>query len=373
MKKLQISKLIIYSSIMFLTGSCFEKFDEKPNNQIDSIAWNQVADTGISVYSSSYNDGNLNLISGDKLLYNFQINRENNSVFNFVEFQTRPGWFKLPVSKEFLVTRTELDVILFAINSNSLSAPEKISPKDLDHTFVRFEDIPFWSGYDAFGLTEQGHVLVPYRTSVNGLAENNPSFLLISVSNNGSLIIINDVKIIKLNIVNYYDITSVVYASANFFYVKVGNNLVKIDHQGNATLETSIDGIKFVQLQNKIVGIGYRDSSKKIAILEADLDGSNIKVLNETPSSDNPTHLNFTEIDNRIVAFRDDKIYEFVDLSTNPTLRELNNSNLENVLISSMFLSKNGEIMITTQCRTLCGGLYSKPLDKFFDYKKIEE
>ncbi|MFD2035797.1 hypothetical protein ACFSKL_13420 [Belliella marina] len=369
MKNTLLSKLIFFFSIVSLTISCVEKFDDDATNPVNGIDWVNIADIGTSVYNHSYVDNNLNLISGDKLFYHFEIKGQNNNSFNFEEYQTRPGWFKLPITKDFLVTRTELDVNVFAINTNAISAPISIKPIDLDPTFVRFEDMPFWSGFDAFGLTENGHVLIPYRTSINGLAENNPSFLLISLKKESTNIIVSEIKVVKPSVINYYDSVSIVFANGNFFYVKVGNNLLKIDHQGNVKVETKIDGIKFSKLDNKIIGIGYANSTKETTIFEASLNGSNFKAISKSSSNDNPTLFNYTGINNRVVGFLDDKIYELVDLASNPKLRELNNSKLESTLISSIFLSNNGEVTVTTQCRTLCGGIYSKPLDKLFDYK----
>ncbi|MCH7402652.1 hypothetical protein ACFOUP_05005 [Belliella kenyensis] len=355
--------------IILIAFGCIEKINKEEPSLSSRTEWAKVDDIATSIYSVSQQGGNINLLSGDHLYYNYNFKGSESKTFNYTAHQTRPGWFRLPISENFLVTRTEIEINVFAINPNGVSAPLTINPKTLDDTFVRFEDTAYWSGYGAFGLTETGNVLIPYRTIRNGLAENNPSFLLISLAKENNAIVIKETKVIKPNVISYYDSVNVLFANDDFFLVRVGNRIVSIDTRGNYRVEANADGAKFVKLADRIVGVGYSNNSKETSIFEMNLDGSNFMTKVKTVVKENLLSYNYTAVDNRIIAFLDDKIFELTNINNKPDLRELNNSKLEDTFISAIFVTNDQKITITTHCRTLCGGIYEKDLDKFFEFK----
>ncbi len=352
----------------WLNFACSKDNDKDMDPNTSQTNWEKSKGFEEGIFNSLYIDNKLYLV-GANTFYKEAMMNELNSPFGFERYITRPGWHKLPVSNKVLATRTELDVFILPVSNLSDEKFLKVDLKSYDPTFIKIEDIPRWQS-EGLGISGNGTVMVPYRTAKDGIAENNPSIMLIKTSNQDNSIVINEVKIIKLQILNYYDLVYQVDSFDNFFLVTVGNVVVQISDTGTITTLGTFNSIRSMTIKNEIISFGIDRVKNEVSYFKSKMDGGNRQLVSKFPLEPLFDGLELTSINDKIVGFKNDKIYLIEIESNKMKLSELNNSKLEGGFITSITSVNQNMVLVTATCHIICGG-YTKASDKFFERKKI--
>lgn len=366
---MDISKIRILALTVFTVWISFSCSKDEDSNLTPSTSQtNWVKSNGFDegIINSIYIDNKLFLM-GDNSFYKDASLTSANIPYKFEKFNSRPGWHKLPVSNTVLATKTELEIFILPVSGLADENIVKLNPKTFDPAFIKFEDIPRWQS-EGMGISGSGVVLVPYRTAKEGIAENNPSFLLIKTSQVNNKIFVTDVKVIKSEIINYYDQAYQMSSFNNFFIVTVGNVIVQISDQGVVSNIGTFNSFISTIANNEIHSFGINRAAKEVSYFKSKLDGTNRQLVSKRPIEPLFDGLELTSVDNKIIGFKNDKIYLIEMGSSGMKMTELNNAKLEGGFITSILLVNENTVLATTLCHVICGG-FTKSLDKFFEIK----
>lgn len=369
LKIVNISKIKIIALTVFavwVSFSCSEDEDSNVRPNTTQTDWVKSNGFDEGIINSIYIDNKLFLM-GVNTFYNDASMSASNVPFIFEKFNSRPGWHKLPISSKILVTKTELDVFLFPVSNLSDENHIKINPKEIDPTFIKFEDIPRWQS-EGMGISGSGSVLIPYRTAEEGIAENNPSFMLINTSLVNNNIAVSDVKVINPEIINYYDQVYQIDSFENFFIVTVGNVVVQINDQGIVSNIGTFNSFRSTVANNEIHSFGINRTSGEVSYFKSRIDGTNRQLISKRAIEPLFDGLEITSINDKIIGFKNDKIYLIEMGSSGMKMTEMNNAKLEGGFITSIVLVNDNTVLVTATCHIICGA-YSKSLDKFFETK----
>ena len=347
--------------------ACTKEDSTDVNPNTGQTDWTKSQGINEGILNGALIDNQVYLVGSNTFYTNAQA-LGNNSPFNFDKYISRPGWYKLPVSDKILVTRTETNIYIAPVSNLNESNFIKIDPKDYDSSFTGFEDIPRWQS-EALGISGSGVALVPYRTSQEGIAENNPSFFLIKTSLVGEKLTLNEVKLIKPNVIDYYDQIYQIESFDEFFIVNIAGEVLQVNDRGDKLKIGAFNSFKSVILKGELFSFGVHNTNQEITLYQSTPDGKNRKVTNTFPIDLTFSNLKLTTINNEIIGFNNDKIY-LIDIESNRlNLTELNNSKLEGGYISSIIQVNEETVLVTTLCNVICGG-FTKQLTNFFELKQ---
>ncbi|MCH7400135.1 hypothetical protein MM236_19220 [Belliella sp. DSM 107340] len=367
MGKTQI-KIIIYILILgYISFSCSKEDGENINPNIQQTEWAQSSSVFDGIINGAMIDGKLILMGYNSIYNDVQLNVENNP-FIFEKFISRPGWYKLPISSKILASRTETDIYIAPLSNLQESSFVKIDPRSYDASFTGFEDIPRWQS-EALGISGSGAVLVPYRTSQEGIAENNPSFFLIQTSLNGQELTVINIVSIKPQVIDYYDQIYQIVSFEDYFIINIAGEVLQISDQGETTRIGSYNSYKTVILKDEMYSFGTHNTNQEITLYKSNKNGTQRQIANKFPIDPVFANLQLTTINDQIIGFNNDKIY-LVNVGTNRlSLTELNNSKLEGGFISSINQVNSETVLVTTTCNAVCGS-FTKRISNFFEEKK---
>lgn len=369
LKIVNISKiriLVLTAFTVWVSFSCSKDEDSNLTPSTTQTNWIKVNGIDEGIINSTYEENKLFLM-GANTFYNDASITSTNTPFIFEKFNSRPGWHKLPISNKVLATKTELDIFILPVSGLADENNIKINPKTFDPTFIKFEDIPRWQS-EGMGISGKGSVLIPYRTAQEGIAENNPSFMLINTSLINNKIAVTDVKVINPEIINYYDQVYQIDSFDSFFIVTVGNVIVQISDQGVVSNVGTFNSFRSTVAHNEIHSFGINRTSGEVSYFKSRIDGSNRQLISKRAIEPLFDGLEITSIDNKIIGFKNDKIYLIEMGSSGMKMREMNNAKLEGGFITSIVLVNDNAVLVTATCHIICGA-YSKSLDKFFEIK----
>ncbi|MCH7405907.1 hypothetical protein [Belliella aquatica] len=369
LKIVHLSKIRILVLTMFavwISFSCSE--DEDSNLTPNTTQTNWVKSSGFDegIINSIYTDNKL-YIMGANTFYSDASITSTNTPFIFEKFNSRPGWHKLPISNTVLASKTELDIFILPVSGLADENHIKINPKTYDPTFIKFEDIPRWQS-EGMGISNSGSILVPYRTAKEGIAENNPSFLLINTSEVNTKIIVTDVKVVNPEIINYYDQVYQIDSFNDFFILTVGNEIIQISDLGVVSNIGTFNSFRSTVSNNEIHSFGINRTLGEVSYFKSRIDGTNRQLISKKSIEPLFDGLEIISINNQIIGFKNDKIYLIEMGSNGMKMTELNNAKLEGGFITSIVLVNENTVLVTATCHVICGA-YSKSLDNFFEVK----
>ena len=361
-------KIIAYASfICWLSFACSKDNDEDMVPYTPQTNWEKSKGLEEGIFNSLYIDNKLYLLGASNFYKDGNIS-DTNIPFSFEKYITRPGWHKLPVSNKVLATRTELDVFILSVSNLTEDQFLKIDLKSFDPTFIKLEDIPRWQS-EGLGISGNGTILIPYRTAKEGIAENNPSLMLIRTSNKNNEIVIEEVKNIKLQVLSYYDLVYQVDSFENFFLITVGNIVIQLTDQGEVSTVGAFNTLRSLIIKDEVISFGIDRIKNEVSYFKSRMDGGNRQLVRKIPLEPLFDGLELTSINDKIIGYKNDKIY-LIELETNKMkLSELNNSKLEGGFITSIISINENKVLVTATCHIICGG-YTKPLNNFFEIKK---
>lgn len=362
MKKLYLMRFLLplVASLAFI--ACSDDDEPKDDNPVTSVPWTKVENLTGDVYNSQLINDKLTILGRNNLFYDVQLDAVS-SPQSIVNFLTRLGRYRLPLSQDVFISRSETEVFLFPINAVNRDNATILDLKTFDPDFSTFEDIPFWQG-DVMGMDPAGTtVLVPYRTIVNGLATSNPNYLLLKIGLEGGKVVVREHKLIKEQLRDYYVETTSIRSMRNFFMTVIEGSTYKINHNGDLELLAN-SALRGVELDNQIYFFSENRDTGKVSVINADINGGNRRSIGEFDLSLETLSAGYSVVDNKIIGYSGKNIF-LVTLAANSVKSELLNSQGMEGSISSM--AKVGDKVLITLIRSGQGGAVTKPLANFID------
>jgi hypothetical protein len=373
MKNQMTSRLLTLGLLLVSLTNCKEKDEVTPEPPVVAVVdWKQSENFTVGMFNSKIIEDKLYAISADEFYYDVDINSATQTQ-SFRQYLTRVGRYKLPVSNKIVVTRTENEIFIFPSNDIKVENAARLKLIDLDPDFKVFEDIPLWQG-EAFGITNSGAVLIPYRVQVNGIGIDSPYFVLIKTEIENGKVVIKDTKIIQENLIFYYDNCYRLQSFDNFFLAQVGINTFKIADNGTVEKMSEYDA-RAIKTNNEITSIEVDRNTGDIYIRRGDLNGNNWRLIGKYPFIQTLNQAEYAFIDNKIVAYLGNNLYHVIIEGNNLKLVELENSKLEGGRITSITQLAGQNIMVTTSCDgpiRNCG-VFTKSLSDFFKPKNLNK
>ncbi len=365
MKKLNFAEFLFLASISILLFSCSgdDEINPKIEVPVTSVPWEKVQGLSLDVYNSLYKEEKLTILDRNNLFFDTQLDAVGNPQ-SIVNFLTRLGRYRLPLSKDVFVSRSETQLFLFpnaeVNNENSLV----VDPKNYDPTFSSFEDIPFWQG-DVLGLDPNGTtVLVPYRTTENGFATSNPNFLLLKIAFEEGKVVLNEHVLIKENFTSYFVETENIRSLSNFFLIQVEGKTYSIDFKGELRLIADAP-LTPVELEDQLVFFQENRVEGKIAVWVSDKNGANLSAFGEFTLSLEKLGANYSSVDNQIVGYSGRNLFMVNLGSSSATAQMLNNNGIEGAI--SSITQVGAEDVLITLVSSGQGGAVIKPVAHFKD------
>lgn len=351
----------LLASLVFM--ACSDDDEPKDENPVTSVPWAKVPNLNNDVYNSLFINNKLTILDRNNLFYDIQLSAAGNPQ-SIINFQTRLGRYRLPLSQDIFVSRSETEVYLFPNSSVKSDDATKVNIKTFDPDFSSFEDIPFWQG-DVLGMDPAGTtVLIPYRTTVNGFANNNPNYLLLKTSIQDGKVIINDYKLIKEQLKDYFVETAAIRSLKNFFLVVVEGSTFKINLNGEIELLAN-SPLRAVEKENQIYFFEENIDTGKVRITNADINGGNRRSIGEYDLSLETLRASYSVVDNQIIGYSGKNIFLISISGSSIKTEPLQNDGIEGS-ISSITKVGTDKVLITL-IRLGQGGAVTKPLANFID------
>lgn len=366
--KLPIAILMIlqFALIISCNQDSEDEIDTLPTQQV--APWNKRASLPEGLFNSYNSESGLVAI-GNRNLYLSTGN--DNSTFNshnFENFLTRAGRYKLPLSDDRIVINTERDIRIFPNNAINLANGVEISVFDIDPNFVSFEFIPFWQG-ESIGMTKNGVALIPYRAADgSGNTLPNPNYFLIKTQMAGGRVTVTEQKIIKPSNFPNFATVSRMESFDNFFVTRVGSATMSIMEDGTFR-EINRSQSRSLKMENEVWNLALDRVVNEITIFKS-VDNGGSWTNSGTYSVSNPDIMTaeFRGIDGQLVAFTPKQLFRVRVLSDRMEVIELDNTNVDGGIISSLTKTNNDEVFLTVICdgnNEVCGG-YFKSINNFF-------
>lgn len=261
---------------------------------------------------------------------------------------TRKGRYKIPISENFLASRSEVEIFLIPITTPLGDADLIISPKQMDSQFAALEDIPIWQS-KVMGINDEGSILFSYRTSEQNIAHNNPRFLLVKPTYQNGKIEIKDVKIIKHEFITWFDNNYSIESIGKFFHVQISSATFKIDNQGVVTHFIDFPS-RSVLKENNLITFGFNNREGKLIVYSTNPGNQSPSVIGQKEEASKYLNAEFEMLNNRIIGFKNDLLFE-VKLGNGIEIIDLDNSNLKGNTITSISLFDENQVLITSLCR----------------------
>jgi hypothetical protein len=338
--------------------------DPEPPVNVEIVDWEKLQSIDQRIINAKNFEGKVHAIGVSEIF--LDIKQEiPPAPFSKRSFLTRIGRYMSPFNNEILVTRTESEIFIFDLNNLDENNALRISGSDLDENFKSFEDIPLWNG-ELMGLSLDGHVLIPFRNVVNGIALDNPSFALLELEMNNGTLEVKNKTIIEEQIFFSFNTCNRVQSFSDFFTVQIGSRVFRISAEGEMVEIFNNSNVIF-NFGEELRTFELDRAANEFVLQRGTIDGLNWSVLGRFPNLPALRNARFTEIDNKIIGFEGIDIFEVQLVGGDINLKYLQDNNLQGGAITSI-LSYEDQVLITTNCvnpSTNCG-VFLKSKEDFF-------
>jgi hypothetical protein len=317
--------------------------------------WEKLTVFTEDMYNATYSDGKFTALGRNFLYYNASLESENERQF-LGNYLTRLGRYKLPLSDNTFVSRTEADVFIFPMGKLEEDNAVILNMTKIDPDFKAFDDVQYFTG-NVLGLNKSGTVaLIPYRTSKGSISIDDPSFLLMKIQLDEGKASVTDTLIVTEKFLDYFAETTKVNSYENFFLVEIDAFLTYlVDHEGIFE-KVSNYRIEAVEFGEKVYFIEENRDSKKLVVYSSGLDGKERILVGETALFEDLRNAAYTVIGDQIVGYTGDKIFKVKIENNQVSLEMLANGSISGS-ISSMVQVGENEVVITV-IRLGQGGAY---------------
>lgn len=363
MKSLKFASIIL---VLFSLMSCKDTEEINPEKNTPLVEWVKLDNVDRRILNTKVINGKLHAVSNVDFYYDLKVN-ESAEIQSFRDYITRIGRYRAPFNGDLLGTRTESDILIFPSYDISLEKGVRIKGLELDESFKSFEDVPVWRG-DMFGISNNGSVLIPYRSVQNGIAENTPHFFLFNAKLENDKIEFSEVLKIKQELFSSYQDCNKILSFDDFFLVQIGNRTFKIDNAG-VIEEISTNPVIAFKFSQELRSLELDRVANEFIYKKADSNGMNWQVLGRLPNVPALRNAEFVEIDGRIIGFDGLDIFEVAITNGNSlNINYFQSNKLEGGYITSISKLNENTIIISTNCNapsTNCG-IFSKSVSEFF-------
>jgi hypothetical protein len=317
--------------------------------------WEKLTVFTEDMYNATYSDGKFTALGRNFLYYNASLESENERQF-LGNYLTRLGRYKLPLSDNTFVSRTEADVFIFPMGKLEEDNAVILNMTKIDPDFKAFDDVQYFTG-NVLGLNKSGTVaLIPYRTSKGSISIDDPSFLLMKIQLDEGKASVTDTLIVTEKFLDYFAETTKVNSYENFFLVEIDAFLTYLlDHEG-VFEKVSNYRIEAVEFGEKVYFFEENRDSKKLVVYSSGLDGKERILVGETALFEDLRNAAYTVIGDQIVGYTGDKIFKVKIENNQVSLEMLANGSISGS-ISSMVQVGENEVVITV-IRLGQGGAY---------------
>lgn len=282
------------------------------------------------------------------------------SAIHYDIWYEQPSDRKLPICADYFISYNKLNGWLrFIPTQNPVSAGTSVSLsiKNIDSTYTDFDLVHFSVG-ECMVINEQNKALIPYVSFVD--SKMSLKLALVNIKKE----ILADVHLDTietriLSIPEPYQHNSIIESIGDNFFFITNSKVYRIDNLGNIenVLDTELN--KIIESEGKLYGI-----STKNLFISSDNgltwnEGYTIPYIYSS--------LNYTKIDNKIIGYRYNQLWNIVITDSEISAQELDNNGLDGISITSVSnFDKKAYI-------SSLSGVYFKPLDDFFNYRNDVE
>ncbi|MDH5414737.1 MAG: hypothetical protein OEW87_11415, partial [Flavobacteriaceae bacterium] len=335
----------------------------------EEIIWERypLGNNEVGLMNSSSINNQLNAYTSHLFFKNISLSSLNTNINTFrMGIYDGMGRLKFPISQNYYAFTDLNKVVIRSSYSTEKQSVEKIIDlKSLDGNFFRLIDIPYWQG-ECMAISENNHLLVPYRALKNNHEIPTPYFALVKIISpeiTDDQLGIESVKLINQDIfpgiVNVYKIQTFF----NRFFLLIGSWTYRIDTNGHID-RISESALNIFQLEHDLFAFAPNYNSGMVDFYKSSNQGESWESLGEM-SEGILAELQYVLIDNKVVGYMKGQIFELDITDTNYSITELDNEGLGLADITSISLNDDNMVFITSQCNSFtdtCGAYY-KPLD----------
>lgn len=326
----------------------------------------------IGLMNSANRNGHLNAWSGGLFIKNIALSSIDTDLNIFhTGTYVGAGRLKFPIAQNYYVFTDFSKVnIRSALSTESQSVEKIIELESLDSNFIELIDIPYWQG-ECMAISENGFLLIPYWAAQS----NTPYFVLVEISSPESedrQLEIESVKLINQDIfpgiVNLYHIQTFF----DRFFLLMGERTYRIDTEGHIDLILE-KTLNIFQIGDDLFAFAPNYNSELVDLYKS-IDRGESWVFFGEIDEEVLVDLQYVTIHNKVVGYGKGQIFELEITDNNYSITELDNEGLGLADITSISLNDDDMVFITTRCNSFsvtCGAYY-KPLEFFFDKKRIE-
>ncbi len=281
-------------------------------------------------------------------------------VSHYANWSDLPSNKKLPICADYYIAFYQGNSwVNFIPTRNPLAAEAAVSldMKSLDSTFESFDLLQYHSGV-CMAINKKNQALIPYFSAVG--SERFVKFALVDIKAEFNPNLINvyldttNTKIVRIPGEDRYGITAL-ESNGDYFFITIGAMVYRIDNLGNIVNISGSPIYKIIESSGTLYGFGY----DKVNI--SSNNGLSWGIGYTTPFEFSV--LNYSIVDNKIIGYRDDQLWEISVSENELIVKELDNDGLKGVLITSVS-GFNGKVYLTS-----FSGVYYKLTSDFFEYK----
>jgi len=277
------------------------------------------------------------------------------SVSHYSIWSEQPSDMKLPICKDyfFLYNKSNGWIgFIPTLNPVTFNTQKEFSIKNIDSTYSYFDFQQFNSG-ECVAINNQNQSLIPYVSFFDSKYILKLALIDINVESRSS-IYLDTLKTKILSITDDYQSNLVHLESiASYFFLTTNSKVYRIDNMGTMVnvLDKRINRI--IESLGKLYGFGSG------VIFTSSNDGLTWEEGYAVQSE--YSYINYSKIDDKIIAYRYSQIWEISISETEINARELDNDGLDGKSITSVSKFDN-KVYLTT-----LSGVYYKSFDNFFD------
>jgi hypothetical protein len=353
-----MKKLIVFVGCVLLLVSCKDGekvYIEKEYN------WKKHPEFECqnAILLNSYATDERLFVFGQTAFSSLETNLNNEKVSHYKLYKEQPALVKLAITADYFVNLFTFDNGYLELNStiNPYRGKLYFRMQEIDSTFHNFYYAPL---VNSMIINENNQLLIPYSTYKNSSTQ--IKFELIDVRtnyNNGYFA----VDTIKTKIIEIPDIhqnsINAIESIGNSFIVTMHTKVYRIDSTGNIVEVLENQNIsKIIRTGGKLYGF----IQNKVFISQDDGLSWNEAFTFQNIQS-NFHYLNYAKVDEKVIGYRDDRLWEINISDTELSAKELDNDGLDGKTITSVS-QFDGKVYFTT-----LSGLYYKALDGFFKHK----
>jgi hypothetical protein len=317
--------------------------------------WEKLTVFTEDMYNANYSDGKFTALGRNFLYYDASLESENERQF-LGDYLTRLGRYRLPLSGKLFVSRTEADVFIFPMGKLEEDKAVKLNMAQIDSEFKAFDDVQFFTG-NVLGLNKSGTVaLIPYRTAIESISVENPSFLLLKIQLDEGKVSITDTLIVTEEFLDYFAETSKVSSYENFFLVEIDSFLTYLlDHEG-VFEKVSNYRTEALEFGDKVYFFEENRDRMKLVVYSSGLDGKERILVGETDLFEDLINVSYNLIGDQIVGYIGNKILTVKIVNNQVSLEMLANGSIAGAITSMVQVGENE--VVATAIRLGQGGAF---------------